>query len=138
MELICYWNLMDWLRPFIRKAISFVLGDCLRDLEQIDQMAGPRVIKSHLPLYLLNPSVLNTSKVCVTLLLLFFIIAFTQLKILYRYHLFHFPEFCYGYTSRLSTWLAIPKMLSFHIIITTGCWNSITTQATWKLSPITS
>ncbi|KAI9553518.1 hypothetical protein GHT06_021436 [Daphnia sinensis] len=63
MELLCYWNLMDWLRPFIRKAISLVLGDCLRDLEQIDQMAGPRVIKSHLPLYLLNPSVLNTSKV---------------------------------------------------------------------------
>lgn len=58
---------MDWLRPFIRKAISLVLGDCLRDLEQIDQMAGPRIIKSHLPLYLLNPSVLNTSKVRVTL-----------------------------------------------------------------------
>jgi hypothetical protein len=63
MELLCYWNLMDWLRPFIRKAISLVLGDCLRDLEQIDQMAGPRIIKSHLPLYLLNPQVLSTSKV---------------------------------------------------------------------------
>ncbi|XP_057378326.2 sulfotransferase 1A3-like [Daphnia carinata] len=63
MELLCYWNLMDWLRPFIRKAISLVMGDCLRDLDQIDQMAGPRVIKSHLPLYLLNPTVLNTSKV---------------------------------------------------------------------------
>ena len=63
MELLCYWNLMDWLRPFIRKAISLVLGDCLRDLEQIDQMAGPRIIKSHLPLYLLNPEVLSTSKV---------------------------------------------------------------------------
>lgn len=68
MELLCYWNLMDWLRPFIRKAISLVLGDCLRDLEQIDQMTGPRIIKSHLPLYLLNPEVLNTSKVCIHIL----------------------------------------------------------------------
>ena len=68
MELLCYWNLMDWLRPFIRKAISLVLGDCLRDLEQIDTMTGPRIIKSHLPLYLLNPEVLNTSKVCIHIL----------------------------------------------------------------------
>ncbi|XP_046656673.1 sulfotransferase 1E1-like [Daphnia pulicaria] len=51
------------MEEICRKAISLVLGDRLRDLKQIDQMAGPRIIKSHLPLYLLNPQVLSTSKV---------------------------------------------------------------------------
>ena len=33
------------------------------NLEQIENMPSPRVIKSHLPLYLLHPNLLDTSKV---------------------------------------------------------------------------
>lgn len=61
--MLTYWNLIDVVRPLIRKVISFVMGDMLRDLDQIEQMDSPRVIKTHLPLYLLNPTLLNTSKV---------------------------------------------------------------------------
>ena len=39
------------------------MGDMMRDLDQLDQMKFPRVLKTHLPLYLLNPTILNTSKV---------------------------------------------------------------------------
>lgn len=62
-EMLTYWNLIELFRPMIRKVISFVMGDMLRDLDQIEQMDSPRVIKTHLPLYLLNPTLLNTSKV---------------------------------------------------------------------------
>ena len=54
---------MDIVRPVVKKAISYVMGDMMRDLDQLDRMDSPRVIKTHLPMYLLNPTVLNTSKV---------------------------------------------------------------------------
>lgn len=61
--MLTYWNLIDMFRPMIRKAISFVMGDMIRDLDQLDAMDSPRIIKTHLPLYLLNPTLLSTSKV---------------------------------------------------------------------------
>lgn len=54
---------MDMVRPVVKKAISYVMGDMMRDLDQLDRMDSPRVIKTHLPMFLLNPTVLNTSKV---------------------------------------------------------------------------
>ena len=60
--MIDYWNLMDMFRPLVNKAIGFVMGDMMRDLDQLDSMESPRVLKTHLPLYLLNPTILNTSK----------------------------------------------------------------------------
>ena len=63
LEMIDYWNLMDFFRPLFKKAMCFVMGDMMRDLDQLDQMESPRVLKTHLPLYLLNPTILNTSKV---------------------------------------------------------------------------
>jgi hypothetical protein len=35
----------------------------MRDVDEMEQMTEPRIIKSHLPLYLLNPKLLDTSKV---------------------------------------------------------------------------
>lgn len=63
LEMLSYWNLMDFVRPLVKKAITYVMGPMVRDLDQIEQMESPRVFKSHLPLYLLNPNILNTSKV---------------------------------------------------------------------------
>ena len=60
--MIDYWNLMDMFRPLVNKAIGFVMGDMMRDLDQLDSMESPRVLKTHLPLFLLNPTILNTSK----------------------------------------------------------------------------
>jgi hypothetical protein len=36
----------------------------------MEQMTEPRIIKSHLPLYLLNPKLLDTSKVIIFLKIL--------------------------------------------------------------------
>lgn len=63
IELLSYWNLTDVLRPIVKKGISWLIGDLMRDLEGIDEMDSPRVIKSHMPLFLLNPTLLDTSKV---------------------------------------------------------------------------
>lgn len=63
LEMFSYWNLMDFMRPIVHKAISFTMGEIIRDLDELESMTSPRVIKSHLPLYLLNPDLLNTSKV---------------------------------------------------------------------------
>ena len=63
LELLDYWNLRDILRPFVKKVMNLVLGNVMRDVNEIDQMTEPRVIKSHLPLYLLHPELLDTAKV---------------------------------------------------------------------------
>ena len=54
---------MDFVRPFVKKGISWAMGELKRDLVQFERMESPRVIKSHMPLYLLNPTLLDTSKV---------------------------------------------------------------------------
>lgn len=63
LEICSYWNLMDFVRPIVKKGISWVMGDLMRDLGKLERMESPRVIKSHMPLYLLNPTLLDTSKV---------------------------------------------------------------------------
>lgn len=63
MEMLTYWNLMDVVRPVVKKGISWFIGDLMRDLEAIEKMESPRVIKSHMPFFLLNPTLLDTSKV---------------------------------------------------------------------------
>ena len=35
----------------------------MRDVEEMEQMTEPRIVKSHLPLYLLHPQLLDNSKV---------------------------------------------------------------------------
>lgn len=65
MELLSYWNLTDFLRPMVKKGISWLIGDLMRDLDAIDEMNSPRVIKSHMPFFLLNPTLLDTSKVSI-------------------------------------------------------------------------
>jgi len=60
-----HWNLRDILRPFVKKVMNLVLGNVMRDVKEIDQMTKPRVIKSHLPLFLLHPELLDTAKVLI-------------------------------------------------------------------------
>lgn len=64
MELLSSWNLMSLLQPVVKSVRKLLLGDVMRDLGEIDRMESPRVIKSHLPFYLMNPTLLDTSKVC--------------------------------------------------------------------------
>ena len=40
-----------------------VCGHVMRDVNEMEQMTEPRIVKSHLPLYLLHPQLLDTSKV---------------------------------------------------------------------------
>lgn len=63
LEMLSYWNLMDFVRPLIHKGISLTMGEVIRDIDELENMPSPRVIKSHMPLYMFNPELLNTSKV---------------------------------------------------------------------------
>jgi hypothetical protein len=45
------------------KIMNLVVGEAVRDLNQLERMKSPRVFKTHLPLYLLHPELLETSKV---------------------------------------------------------------------------
>ncbi|EFX84144.1 hypothetical protein DAPPUDRAFT_301389 [Daphnia pulex] len=47
----------------IRSPFLEICGHVMRDVEEMEEMTEPRIIKSHLPLYLLNPKLLDTSKV---------------------------------------------------------------------------
>lgn len=63
LELLDYWNLRDVLRPGVKKLVNMVCGHVMRDVNEMEQMTEPRIVKSHLPLYLLHPQLLDTSKV---------------------------------------------------------------------------
>lgn len=63
LEILDYWNLRDVLRPHVKKLVNKICGHVMRDVDEMEQMTEPRIIKSHLPLYLLNPKLLDTSKV---------------------------------------------------------------------------
>lgn len=39
------------------------MGNMMRNLQEMDDMSGPRIIKTHIPFKLLNPKLLDTSKV---------------------------------------------------------------------------
>jgi len=62
-DILNYFKVMDAMRPAIKKLGSHFLGEVLRNLDDIDKMSSPRVLKSHLPFYLLNPKLLDTCKV---------------------------------------------------------------------------
>ena len=62
-DVVNYFKVMDALRPMIKKLGGHFLGEALRNVDDIDGMASPRVLKSHLPFYLLNPNLLDTCKV---------------------------------------------------------------------------
>lgn len=63
VDLMYRFNIMDIIRPAVMKIMSLVIGEANRDLDQLERMKSPRVLKSHLPLYLLHPELLDTSKV---------------------------------------------------------------------------
>ena len=63
LEMFSYWKVMDYVRPLLHKAIGLTIGKMVRDIDEFEEMSSPRVIKSHLPFYLLHPELLNTAKV---------------------------------------------------------------------------
>ena len=63
LEILDYWNLRDLLRPHVKKLVNKICGHVMRDVDEMEQMTEPRIIKSHLPLYLHKPNLLDTSKV---------------------------------------------------------------------------
>lgn len=63
LEILSYWKLTDVLRPMVKKVIDLFLGNMMPSLGEMEDMQGPRIIKSHVPFYLLNPKLLDTSKV---------------------------------------------------------------------------
>lgn len=65
----------------------------LHSLEKIENMPSPRIIKTHLPLYLLHPELLDTCKVG--------ILELRESKLF----LYHFQK-----CIRLFMWLEIPRM----------------------------
>ena len=62
-DLLDYMNVIETLRPVYKQFTRYFYGDMVRDLDDIDKMASPRVLRSHLPLSLLNPKLLDTCKV---------------------------------------------------------------------------
>ena len=62
-DLLAYYGIWPKIQPFIRAIINLMVGNQLRDLPALDRMESPRVIKSHLPFYLLSPNLLDTAKV---------------------------------------------------------------------------
>ena len=63
LEIMSYCKLTDILRPTIKKIIDLFMGNMMRNLQEMDEMSGPRIIKTHIPFKLLNPKLLDTSKV---------------------------------------------------------------------------
>ena len=43
-----------------------ILAQIIKMMGNVDKMPSPRVIKSHLPFYLLHPNLLETSKVIIS------------------------------------------------------------------------
>ena len=63
LNAMSYLNLTPILKPVVKRALDFMYGNQLRDLHDLDRMTETRVIKTHLPFYLLHPKVLDTAKV---------------------------------------------------------------------------
>jgi len=63
LEVLGSWRVLNIFRPIAKTVATFLFGKMIRDLDELDRMNTPRVIKTHLPLYLLNPKLLDTSKV---------------------------------------------------------------------------
>ena len=88
--------------------------DNLITIDKIEEMTSPRVIKSHLPFYLLPPKLLDTAKV------------WTRLRQISK---------SFNYLSendiRWFTSLAIPRTPSFPSSIYTNWWKCVTTLEKW-------
>jgi len=63
LEIMSYCKLTDFLRPAVKKVIDLFMGNMMRNLEEMEDMSGPRILKTHIPFKLLNPKLLDTSKV---------------------------------------------------------------------------
>ena len=63
LEVLGSWKLLEIFRPIATTVATFLFGKMIRDLDELNRLNTPRVIKTHLPLYLLNPKLLDTSKV---------------------------------------------------------------------------
>lgn len=63
VDMLYDWKVVDLFEPVVKTVRWLMFGDRMRDLKAIDHMSSPRVIKSHLPFYLLNPDILDKSKV---------------------------------------------------------------------------
>ena len=63
MELFSYYGLAEMVRPVVRKVINYFMGNMTRTVEEIEDMEEQRIIKTHLPFYMLHPQLLDTSKV---------------------------------------------------------------------------
>lgn len=63
VDALNYWNLMEFIRPTLKKLMTLTVGEKMRDLDDLEKMPSPRIMKSHLPFYLLHPELLSTSKV---------------------------------------------------------------------------
>ena len=61
--MLSYCKLTDILRPVVKKIIDLFLGNMMRNLQEMEDMSGPRILKTHIPFHLLNPKLLDTSKV---------------------------------------------------------------------------
>lgn len=63
LDILEYWNLRGALQRLIRRVVNFFMGNVMRNLDDMNHMSERRVIKTHLPFYLLPPNLLETSKV---------------------------------------------------------------------------
>lgn len=60
---LCHFKVASLLRPAVRKIMYHIVGHITRNLKEIEAMKEQRILKTHVPLCMLNPEVLNKSKV---------------------------------------------------------------------------
>lgn len=105
----CFKNLHHMLlklrMPYLSNMDMGPMGKMLLTVDKVEQLPSPRVIRPHLPFYLLPPELLDTSKV-------FF---FTSLLCSYRR-----GKLSNTSVFRWYTWLVIQRMSSSLIISTTS------------------
>ena len=82
MDVLNYWNITPLIRPVVKRVIDVLFSNQLRDVDDIADMPSPRVIKSHLPFHMLNPQLLDTSKVHILLVLYLFESCKLKLKLI--------------------------------------------------------
>lgn len=63
LDFLYSWKVIDLVRQPVKKLMAFLLGEAMLTVRDLENMPSPRVMKSHLPFYLLHPELLDTSKV---------------------------------------------------------------------------
>jgi len=61
LEILDSWKVLDIFRPIATAVATFLFGKMMSDLDDLNRMTTPRVIKTNLPLYLLNRKLLDTT-----------------------------------------------------------------------------